>query len=128
MKFTRRGFAAAFGLVLAAGSLAAYGMGGQPVQQKPPGGPDAAATPAPEALLFKTLLEIKNNRLDSALGEIDRVIQAYPNFRLAHLIKGDLLLARTRPLTTLGNDQGAPQDRLTDLRDEAKARLARYQQ
>ncbi|MFN7087165.1 MAG: murein L,D-transpeptidase family protein, partial [Burkholderiales bacterium] len=40
----------------------------------------------------------------------------------------DLLLARTRPLTTLGNDQGAPQDRLTDLRDEAKARLARYQQ
>lgn len=114
------------GLVLAAGSFAVYGMGGQPVQQRPLNSPAAAIEP--EALLFRTLLEIKNNHLDSALKEINQVLQKYPNFRLAHLIKGDLLMARARPLTTIGNDQGAPQDRLADLRDEAKARLARHQQ
>lgn len=117
---------ALLGVALAAGVISAHAMGGQPVQQKPSSGHRVAHEP--EALLFKTLLEIKNNRLEAALKEIDQVLQAYPNFRLAHLVKGDLLLARARPLTTLGDDQGAPQDRLADLRDEAKARLARYQQ
>lgn len=103
-------------------------MGGQPTQQKPLNGHPVAVPPEAEALLFKTLLEIKNNHLDVAFSEIEQVLKAYPNFRLAHLIKGDLLLARTRPLTTIGDDQGAPPDRLADLRDEVKARLARHQQ
>jgi murein L,D-transpeptidase YafK len=81
---------------------------------------------APEALLVKTLIEIKNNRLDAALGELDKVLQTHPHFRLAHLIRGDLLLARTRPLTTVGNAAGIPEERLADLREEARARLARY--
>lgn len=80
-----------------------------------------------DALLFRTLREISNNRLGAALVEIDKVIDAYPNFRLAHLIKGDLLLARARPISTLGNTNHVPQERLDDLRDEARARLARYQ-
>ena len=87
----------------------------------------AAAIGDPEALLFKTLLAIRNNQLDLALNEIDQVIESYPTFRLAHLIKGDLLLARRQPLTGLGNAEGAPEDRLSGLRDEARARLARYQ-
>jgi murein L,D-transpeptidase YafK len=123
----RRSLAGALlGCALAAGAVPAHAMGGKPVQQKPLDGPRVA--PEPDALLFKTLLEIKNNHLDAALSEINQVLKAYPNFRLAHLIKGDLLLARTRPLTTLGDDQGAPPDRLADLRDEARARLARYHQ
>jgi murein L,D-transpeptidase YafK len=81
----------------------------------------------PDALLFKTLSEVSNKRLDLAVAEVDKIITAYPNFRLAHLIKGDLLLARTRPLTTVGNAPGAPRDRLEDLREEARARLARIQ-
>ena len=81
----------------------------------------------PEALLFRTLHEVSNKRLDSAVSEIDKVIRDYPNFRLAHLIKGDLLLARARPLTTVGNAPGAPSDRLEELREEARARLARIQ-
>ncbi|MDH5246440.1 MAG: L,D-transpeptidase family protein, partial [Betaproteobacteria bacterium] len=68
-----------------------------------------------------------NRRLGAAVSEIDKVIEAYPNFRLAHLIKGDLLLARARPLTTVGNARGAPMERLEELRDEARARLARIQ-
>jgi murein L,D-transpeptidase YafK len=81
----------------------------------------------PEAQLYKTLNEVGNKRLDLAVAEIDKIITAYPNFRLAHLIKGDLLLARARPLTTVGNATGAPRDRLEDLREEARARLARIQ-
>ena len=80
-----------------------------------------------EAALQKTLAEIKNHRMDNALVEIDRVIGAYPNFRLAHLIKGDLLLARAHPLSGVGNVTDAPQEQLDDLRDEARARVARLQ-
>jgi murein L,D-transpeptidase YafK len=94
--------------------------------QLPPLNGHAAAV-SPEALLFKTLREVSNRRLDSAATEIDKVIREYPNFRLAHLIKGDLLLARARPLTTVGNAPGAPSDRLEELREEARARLARIQ-
>jgi len=82
----------------------------------------------PEALLARTLHEVSNRRLDLAVTEVDKIISTYPNFRLAHLIKGDLLLARARPLTTVGNAPGAPGDRLEELREEARARLARMQQ
>ena len=86
-----------------------------------------AATEA-DAVLFRTMREIGNNRPGMALTEIDKVIRSHPNFRLAHLIKGDLLLARSRPLTTIGNAPGAPRDQLDDLREEARARIARHQQ
>jgi len=81
----------------------------------------------PEALLARTMREINANQLDGALAEVDKIINAYPNFRLAHLIKGDILLARARPLTTIGNVVGAPSDEIEDLREEARARIARYQ-
>ncbi len=88
-----------------------------------------SGTPSPsleaEALLVKTLAEISHNRMDNALTEIDRVISAYPNFRLAHLIKGDLLMARGRAINTMGSAPDAPQEQLNDLRDEARARLGR---
>ena len=87
----------------------------------------APGTLEPEAVLQKTLAEIKNHRMDNALMEIDRVIGAYPNFRLAHLIKGDLLMARARPISTVGNVSEGPEDQLEDLRDEARARMARVQ-
>jgi murein L,D-transpeptidase YafK len=87
--------------------------------------PRVALDQPAEALLVRTLDEIRNNRMDSALTEIDRVIGAYPNFRLAHLIKGDLLLARVRPISAMGNVSDAPQELLDDLRDEARARVVR---
>jgi murein L,D-transpeptidase YafK len=90
----------------------------------------AATAPAlvePEAALIKTLVEIRNNRLDTALAEVEKVLQSYPNFRLANLIKGDLLLARSRPLRELGEAPNAPRERVEDLRAEARVRLARYQ-
>lgn len=81
----------------------------------------------PDALLVRTMREIDAQRLDGALVEVDKMISAYPNFRLAHLIKGDILLARSRPLTTLGNAAGVSVDQIEDLREEARARIARYE-
>jgi hypothetical protein len=45
---------------------------------------------------------------------------------LAYLIRGDLLTARARPLTTFGNLPDAPADKQADLREEAIARLKAY--
>ena len=81
----------------------------------------------PDASLEYVFTEIEANRLDSALERTEAVLRAYPNFRLAHLIKGDLLLARSKPLTTFGNaPTGA--ERIRDLRDEAIARLRAYRE
>jgi murein L,D-transpeptidase YafK len=106
-------------------SAPAAAMSGKPVQQAPRSNATAPTGVEPDALLVKTLLAINNNRLDLALTEIEQVLKSYPNFRLAHLIKGDLLLARAQPLKVMGGATGAPLDRLADLRQEARARLAR---
>jgi len=108
---------------LAAVALHAAAMGGrQPLAKAP-----VDAQPQLEAMLAQTLIEIRDNQLDAALAEVEKVIKSYPNFRLAHLIKGDLLLARAQPLRELGAAPNAPRDRIEDLRDEARVRLARYQ-
>jgi len=125
-------YAAATLLVAAAcsGALVVSGRAGQAASATPdPAAPaiNGYHATGPEAQLFRTLHEVSNKRLDIANTEIDKVINTYPNFRLAHLIKGDLLLARARPLATVGNAPGASRDQLEDLRDEARARLARIQ-
>jgi murein L,D-transpeptidase YafK len=77
----------------------------------------------PEPQLLRILDEIENNRLDGALEKTEALLRQYPNFRLAHLIKGDLLLARGMPLSTFGNAKDAPRESLNDLREEIVARL-----
>ncbi len=79
-----------------------------------------------DALLGKAFEEIENNRLDLALDDIEALLRAKPNFRLAYLIKGDLLLARGRALKTFGNTPQGQNERLDDLRAEALARLHAY--
>jgi murein L,D-transpeptidase YafK len=78
----------------------------------------------PEQLLVQALMQVADNRTQAALEQIDKLLSVSPNFRLAQLIKGDLLLARTRPIDSIG--AGIPADRVAELRDEARARLARY--
>ena len=90
-------------------------------------GPSASEA-GPEPLLVQVFAEIEGNRLDRALELTDALLAEYPNFRLGHLIKGDLLLARTRPLTTFGNVAGAPPEQVAELRDEAIARLRGYRE
>ena len=60
------------------------------------------ASSDPDAALAAVFKDIERSRLSDALEKVDTLIQRYPNFRLAHLIRGDLLLARSRPLPSFG--------------------------
>lgn len=85
-------------------------------------------TPA-ETLLRQVFSAIEASELGTALDTSQTLVDHYPNFRLAHLIRGDLLLARVKPLQTFGElAHLGPQDNLdlAGLRDEARVRLAAY--
>ncbi|QEL64541.1 hypothetical protein OTERR_10650 [Oryzomicrobium terrae] len=82
----------------------------------------------PEPLLNRIFAAIEQRKLDAALEQTDVLLKQYPNFRLGHLIKGDLLLARTRPINAFGAASNAPPDKVADLRAEAIARLKAYRQ
>jgi len=79
-----------------------------------------------DALLAAVYDEIVGGRLDVALQNLDGLIRIKPNFRLAHLIRGDLLLARARPISTIGAVPNVPEERVEGLRAEALARLRAY--
>lgn len=64
--------------------------------------------------------------LGGALKEDDRLIARYPNFRLAHLVQGDLLRARAMPIDRVGDTGHAGSERLDELRAEAWARLRAF--
>jgi murein L,D-transpeptidase YafK len=82
-----------------------------------------------ESLLFKALREIRAAQLDAARHTVAQLIERYPNYRLAHLINGDLLLAKARPIQSFGNPGASKtSDELAGLRAEAQARLQRAQE
>jgi hypothetical protein len=82
--------------------------------------PVAALAATPEDRLSEVYASVEANRLDEALGRVDALLRDYPNFRLAHLVRGDLLLARARPLETFGNVvKTVPQEKVEGLRAEA---------
>ena len=79
---------------------------------------------SPEAALSGVVEAIESNRLGLAMQRVERLIAEHPNFRLAHLIRGDLLLARAHPLQTFGNVvKTVPPEKVEDLRAEALVRL-----
>ncbi|HUW26860.1 MAG TPA: L,D-transpeptidase family protein [Gallionella sp.] len=78
-----------------------------------------------EAQLAKSLQAIKNSRLDIALNEVDSLLRVNPKFKLAHLVKGDVLMARAGAIDNFGSAANAPRDKIEDLRDEARVRLQR---
>jgi len=91
----------------------------------------ATAEPASremEQALAKSLQAVGNSRLDVALNEVDSLLKAHPNFKLAQLVRGDLLMARSKPISDFWDAPNAPRDRVQDLREEANARLHRVQQ
>lgn len=84
----------------------------------------AAHAAGPEKQLSGVFEALDGRRLDLALQRVEALIAAHPNFRLAHLIRGDLLLARRQPIHTLGNvPKTVPQDKIDGLRAEALSRL-----
>jgi murein L,D-transpeptidase YafK len=76
-----------------------------------------------EARLALVLERVRQGSLAAALEEVGRLVDRYPNFRLAHLVHGDLLLARSTTIRRLGNTGHAGGERLEELRAEASTRL-----
>jgi len=90
--------------------------------------PATVSDSGPEPQLARIFKEIEANRLDSALQLTETLLRQHPNYRLANLIKGDLLLARTRPINGFGAISEAPADKIADLRAEAIVRLKGYRE
>ncbi|WP_165873425.1 L,D-transpeptidase family protein [Parasulfuritortus cantonensis] len=83
--------------------------------------------PSLDSLVASTLEDIRASKTDAALANVDRIIAMRPDFKLAYLIKGDLLQAKAGALAKFGAAAGASeQAKLDGLKDEAKVRLMRY--
>jgi murein L,D-transpeptidase YafK len=78
-----------------------------------------------EAQLVKSLQAINDNHLDIALNEVDSLLRSNPNFKLAQLVKGDLLMARAGKIDGIGSAANGPDGKIEDLREEARVRLQR---
>lgn len=93
--------------------------------------PEPQALPLQSASAEARLLEIYrlvgSAQTDEALSKAETLVRDVPNFQLAQLVYGDLLMARTQALPTMGNAPaalaGKAQERLAQLRLEANRRL-----
>jgi murein L,D-transpeptidase YafK len=79
-----------------------------------------------ETALAGIFKSIEDNKLDDAYSRVNALLVVHPNYRLAYLIKGDLLLARAGQIRSIGAMPGAPADKVSDLRAEALQRLRAY--
>jgi murein L,D-transpeptidase YafK len=79
-----------------------------------------------ENLLVKSLLEVTQGKNEQALKTIDELISKTPNFKLAYLVRGDLLMAQAQNLQAFGNSNANQTEAVSDLQDEARVRIERY--
>jgi len=77
-----------------------------------------------ENMLVKSLLEITQGKNQQALDTINELLSKTPNFKLAHLVRGDLLMAQANSLQAFGSAN--PPAAVKDLQDEARMRIERY--
>lgn len=75
-----------------------------------------------EDRLLRVLSQIGNHKIDSALDDVQALITDNPNFKLAQLVYGDLLLARAQPLEAPGGPANSQSDAIEPLIDEARMR------
>jgi murein L,D-transpeptidase YafK len=89
--------------------------------------PAAAFPNEVEAALVRAITGLKLYGLGHALGEIDHILARAPNFRLGHLIRGDLLMARAGNPVAFGPTASVVASaRTAPLQDEARVRLKRF--
>lgn len=119
-RFSQYWRAAAALCMLAAGA-SALGVG-HPAK-KPVRAPEVRKA-NPEEMLDAIYKDLADNHLREAQEKADALVDAYPNFHLGQLIRGDLLLMHTRPVTMLGAGVPAGSEaKLSDLRREAAVRM-----
>ncbi len=86
-----------------------------------------------EAELLKAILYFRSGKLEHALDELDKLIKKVPDFQLAYLLKGDMLLSKYAATNNLGqttllaslipNLDNNKKQQLNFLREEAQLRL-----
>lgn len=84
---------------------------------------DPGANAGIETLLIQSLEFIGQNRLGEAQTSIQGLLRQRPDFRLAHLVLGDLLMTQAGKITRFGEGVVGYDKELADLMAEAKARL-----
>src|SRR6185312_1614388 len=90
-----------------------------------PAGAAPALANQVEAALVRSIVEVRGAALKSALDEIDKVVAERPNYRLAQLVRGDILMAQAgRPVAFASKE--LPAGELAPLQDEARVRMLRY--
>lgn len=81
-----------------------------------------------EASLLEVYGLMAKGQSRAALEKAARIVQEHPNFQLAQLVYGDLLAARVRPVSTLGDVPldiaKAGAEALGELRDESQKRVS----
>ena len=80
-----------------------------------------------ESLLMKCLDLISNGELDKASQIIDKLIVLAPNFKLAHLIRGDILTAYSMSIDNFGGSAiKINANKVKELKEEAQRRIKGY--
>jgi murein L,D-transpeptidase YafK len=94
--------------------------------------PAEALAGSPEQRLIAVYHLIATNQLDTALRGADALVASHPNFRLAQLVRADLMSARGGALSGFGtpvtSNLTGVADELAILRDEARLRLQALQE
>jgi murein L,D-transpeptidase YafK len=80
---------------------------------------------AVEASLVRAFEELNQQKMARAMFEIDSVLATNPNFRLGHMIKGDLLMAQSGTPVAFADKQVVA-NATVSFRHEARVRLERY--
>ncbi len=81
-----------------------------------------SVTQSYEDQLIEALALIKKGQIDEALEELQELTRLKPDFKLAQLIYGDLLLAKSQAITDFGNYSTGSFEHITALRNEARVR------
>jgi murein L,D-transpeptidase YafK len=86
-----------------------------------------------EGALVRTLETLREGGIKPALKELDAILARNPNFRLGHMMQGDLLMAKAGAPVALADLPASSARRAPDtlasianLRHEAQVRLTRY--
>ena len=78
-----------------------------------------------EGSLVRAIVGLREVGLKHAMGEIDKALDRNPNFRLGHLVRGDMLMARAGKPVAFASLDATPAS-VAPLQDEARVRLQRY--
>ena len=80
-----------------------------------------------ESLLIQALELISNGKLDQASKVIDELIILAPNFKLAHLVRGDILSAYSMSIDNFGGSAvKINSNKVIELKKEAQRRIKGY--